>query len=126
MQTKSLASVSCLLALAAAPAAHAESAGSFLRHLPQRTAGIVVGTLVGTPIALARCTKRELVAQTKLCYDLGGVPKPIGYITAGAFGIPSGIMCGAWYGAADGVADSVVNSKEPFGKASLSLDKLTF
>jgi hypothetical protein len=88
---------------------------------------IAVGTLIGAPIALARCTKRELVRQTKEAYTLGGVPKPLGYLTAGAFGIPSGILCGAWYGAADAVADSVANSgDEPLSKAVISLDKLVF
>jgi hypothetical protein len=100
------------------------SAKSFAGHLPQSLASVAVGTLVGTPIALVRCTKRELVKQTKECYTLGGVPKPLGYVTAAFFGIPSGILCGAWYGVPDGLADACVNSDEPFGKASFSLEEL--
>ena len=104
-----------------------ERAKSFVAHLPQRLASFAVGTAVGTPIALVRCTRRELARQTKEAYTLGGVPKPLGYVSAAVFGVPSGVLCGAWYGTADGVADSWVYSKDSlFSKDTFSLEKLVF
>lgn len=107
---------------------NAESAKSFAGNLPQRIASFAAGAAIGTPIALVRCTKREVVKQTKVAFNLGGVrPKPLGYFSAAFFGIPSGIMSGAICGLSDGVLDSVRGAKdEPFGKESFSLDKLTF
>ncbi len=109
------------------PFAKAESAKSFVVHLPQRIAAFTIGTAIGTPIALVRCTGRELVRQPKEAYKLGGVPKPLGYVSAAFFGIPSGFLCGAGYGVSDGVADSWLAAKDaPFSKASFSLDKLAY
>ena len=96
----------------------------FWTHLPKRLVFCVVGTAVGTPIAVVRCTKREIKRRTKEAYDLGGVPKPLGYLSAGLFGIPSGLFCGPIIGAGDAVADSLTN--DPFSKGSFSLEKLEF
>jgi ABC-type nitrate/sulfonate/bicarbonate transport system permease component len=116
-----------VVALCLASPANADPVQSAIAQVPARAVGTVLGAAIGTPIALVRCTKRELVKQTKECFTLGGVPKPLGYVTAAAFGIPSGIICGAWYGAADGIADGVANSKDsPFNKGVFSLDKLSF
>jgi hypothetical protein len=107
--------------------ARGESAQSVVVHLPQRVLAFTIGAAVGTPVALVRCTRRELIKQTKEAFNLGGVPKPFGYITAGAFGIPSGVLYGAGYGTADGVADSLLNAKDaPYSKDSFSLEKLAF
>jgi hypothetical protein len=108
--------------------ARADGAGKFIIHLPQRVASSVAGFAIGTPIALVRCTKRELIKETKEAYTLGGVrPKVLAYATAAFFGIPSGAMSGIWYGAIDGTADGWVYSKDkPFSKATFSLDKLAF
>jgi hypothetical protein len=115
------------LALGVSLSARADNAKSYIEHIPQRIAGCAIGTLVGTPIALVRCTKRELVKQTKEAYTLGGMPKPLGYITSGFFGVPSGIMCGVWYGTFDGAIDGYVNSKDTmFNKGTFSLDKLEY
>jgi cyanate permease len=95
--------------------------------LPKRLFAFTLGTAIGTPIAIARCTHREIVKRTKEAYELGGMPKPIGYATAAFFGVPSGIAFGAGVGAADGVVDSWTNSEaEPVNKGSISLDKLYF
>lgn len=102
----------------------AGSTTSFVQNFPQRLASFAVGTAVGTPIAVTRCTQRELIKQTKEAYKLGGVPKPFGWVTAAFFGLPSGVVCGIWYGVSDGVADSWVGSKKPFSKDAFSLDKL--
>lgn len=100
------------------------TAKSFVENLPGRLASFAVATAVGTPIALTRCTHRELIKQTKEAYTLGGMPKPMGWVTAALFGVPSGVLCGVWYGLSDGVADSWVGSEQPFSKDSFSLDKL--
>lgn len=108
-------------------AARADSAQSTAVALPKRLFSFTIGTAVGTPIAIARCTHREVIKRTKEAYQLGGCPKPIGYVTAGFFGIPSGIFFGAGVGAADGVVDSWTHSKdEPLNKSSLSLEELKF
>jgi hypothetical protein len=120
-------SMTLFLFLSAVAPVRADGLKTSLSSLPKKIIVIGVGTTVGTPIALARCTKREVAKRTKECFDLGGVPKPLGYVTAGFFGIPSGIFFGAGCGAFDGVLDSVVNSgDEPLNKGSLSLDKLYF
>ncbi|MBU6454905.1 MAG: hypothetical protein KGS72_24260 [Cyanobacteria bacterium REEB67] len=108
--------------------AQAEGAGKFIVHLPQKLVGSVAGFVVGTPIAMVRCTKRELIKETKEAHTLGGVrPKVLSYATSAFFGIPSGAMSGVWYGVIDGTADGWVNSGDkPFSKATFSLDKLTF
>jgi hypothetical protein len=108
--------------------ARADGTKSFIGHLPQRLAAFTAGTAIGTPIAVVRCTKRELVKQTKDAYKLGGVrPKALGYVSAAFFGIPSGLLSGAVCGVSDGVADSWASSKdEPFGRKSFSLDKLEY
>jgi hypothetical protein len=97
-----------------------------ITHIPITLASFVVGTFVGTPIALVRCTHTELKKRTKEAYDLGGVrPKPLAYLSAGFFGIPSGLLSGVWSGALNGVSDSWRNSKDaPFSKDSFSLEKL--
>jgi len=106
----------------------ADGTKPFIERLPQRLASFTVGTAIGTPIALVRCTKREVIKQTKDAYKLGGVhPSQLGYLPAAFFGIPSGIFCGVCCGVSDGLADSWVNSKDaPFGKETFSLDKLEF
>ena len=107
--------------------AKADGLASAVLSVPKRIIVVAVGSTVGFPIALVRCTKRELINRTKEAYELGGVPRPIGYITAGFFGVPSGLICGGIIGTADSIADSVKNSGgEPFNKASLSLDELVF
>lgn len=99
---------------------------SFVTHVPLTMLSFVVGTAIGTPIALVRCTRIEVKKRTKEAYDLGGVrPKPLAYLSAGFFGIPSGILSGAWSGALNGVSDSLKNSKEvPFSRDCFSLEKL--
>jgi ABC-type nitrate/sulfonate/bicarbonate transport system permease component len=100
---------------------------SFPIHLSQRLVSLAVGTAIGTPVALIRCTRREIARQTKEAYTLGGVPKPLGYVSAVFFGVPSGVLSAAWYGTADGIVDSWINSKdEPYSKSSFSLKKLAF
>ena len=107
--------------------AKAENTKSFLVHFPQRLVSFTVGTAIGTPIAVIRCTGRELVRQPQEALKLGGVPKPLGYLSAAFFGIPSGLLCGAGYGVSDGFADSWLAAKDaPFSKASFSLDKLAY
>jgi hypothetical protein len=119
--------IALALCIGAGLPSQADGLKTSLGSIPKRILVVTVGATVGTPVALARCTKREVVKRTKECYSLGGVPKPLGYVTAGAFGIPSGIFFGAGVGAVDGVLDSVVNSgDEPLNKGSLSLDKLYF
>ncbi len=94
-------------------------------HLPLRLVVFTAGAAIGFPIAWVRCTQKELVRQTKTAYQLGGVPKPLGYLSAGFFGIPSGILSGGWSGAFNGLADSWVGSKDgEFSKENISLDKL--
>ena len=118
-----------LLTLAICPTlllpARADGLKSAIGKLPKRLFVITVGTAVGTPVALVRCTRREVVNKTKEAYDLGGVPKPLGYLSAGFFGIPSGILSGAVVGTADGVLDSVSNSKD-LDRSAISLEKLAF
>ena len=65
-----------VLGLYTSAPAQAGGVKSFVGHLSQRLLSFAVGTAVGIPIALARCTKRELVKQTKEAYSLGGVLKP--------------------------------------------------
>lgn len=115
------------LDLSAGLSVRAESTKSFVTHLPRRLAAFTVGTAVGTPVAIARCTHREVIKQTKVAFDLGDMPKPFGYVTAGFFGIPSGILFGVGCGSADGLADSWINAKDaPYSKDSFSLAKLKF
>jgi hypothetical protein len=118
MPARLLLLLASVIALQTCLPAWADGTKSFVVHLPQRLA----------PIALVRCTKRELVKQTKDAYQLGGVrPKQLGYVSAAFFGVPSGILSGAFCGLSDGLADSWINSKDaPFGKESFSLDKLEF
>jgi len=119
--------IACVVLVGEASPSSAKGALSGLAKLPKKLLVVTVGTAVGTPVALVRCTKREVVNKTKEAFDLGGVPKPLGYLTAGFFGIPSGILSGAATGALDGVLDSVANSSdEPFNKGSVSMDKLVF
>jgi hypothetical protein len=108
--------------------ARADGVGTFMAHLPQRLVGSAVGFAVGTPIALVRCTKRELIKETKEAYTLGAVrPKVLAYATAVFFGVPSGAMSGIWYGAINGTADGWAYSKDkPFTKGTFSLDKLEY
>ena len=105
---------------------NSSSGASGLDYLPARMASFVVGSAVGTPISFVRCMHRELIKQTKEAYTLGGMPPPLGWVTAGLFGIPSGVLCGVWYGSTDGVIDGWVGSKEPFSKQAFSLDKLEY
>ena len=128
MPARLLLLLASVIALQTCLPAWADGTKSFVVHLPQRLAAFTAGTAIGTPIALVRCTKRELVKQTKDAYQLGGVrPKQLGYVSAAFFGIPSGILSGAFCGVSDGVADSWINSKDaPFGKESFSLDKLEY
>ena len=106
----------------------ADGTKSFVANLPKRLVAFTVGAAIGTPIAVVRSTHKELIKQTKVAYDLGGVrPKPLAYASAAFFGIPSGIVSGAWTGVTNGVSDSWVNSKDaPFSKESFSLDKMVF
>jgi hypothetical protein len=117
-----------LIALQTCLPVRADGTKPFIESLPKRLASFTVGTAIGTPIALVRCTKREVVKQTKEAYKLGGVhPSQLGYLPAGFFGIPSGIIFGVFCGVTDGLADSWVNSKDaPFGKESFSLEKLEY
>jgi hypothetical protein len=104
-----------------------KNTGSAFGHLPKRLVAFTVGATFGTPLALIRCTKREVISQTKVAYTLGDAPKPLHYLTAVFFGVPSGVMYGAFWGTANGVADSWVNSDDTaFSKSSFSLEKLTF
>lgn len=104
-----------------------DSTKSFIGHFPKSLLSFAAGTAIGTPIALVRCTKRELVKQTKEAYSLGGVSKPLGWITAGFFGLSSGVLFGVGLGISDGLADSWVNSGDaPFSGKSFSLDDLVF
>lgn len=103
-----------------------KSSGNFVTHIPITLASFVVGTAIGTPIAMVRCTHIELKKRTKEAKDLGGVrPKPLAYLSAGVFGIPSGILSGVWSGTFNGISDSWRNSKDaPFSKETFSLDTL--
>lgn len=120
-----LLTLAMALSLSASGSQPAKADG--LSNLPKKLFVATVGTAVGTPIAVVRCTHREVIKRTKEAYQLGNVPKPVGYVTAGMFGIPSGILFGLGVGAADGVVDGIKHSSdEPLNKGSVSLDELYF
>jgi hypothetical protein len=117
-------SLSLIFALNAWSPSQAASGKSFLWG-PKRILAFATGAVVGTPIAVVRSTHKQLVYQTKEAYRLGGLYPPFGWVTAGAFGIPSGVLCGVGYGLGDGVMDSLDNVKDaPFSRASFSMEKL--
>ncbi|GEM_PF-3185283 len=96
---------------------------SFFASLPGRLPPFFVGTLVGTPVAWARCTRREIVIATR---DLTGEhTNPLIVAPCGVLGVPAGIIGGALYGAINGICDSWSNSADhPYSKDAYSLGTL--
>ncbi len=99
---------------------------SLIVHLPQSLASIVVGAAVGMPVALFRCTHRDFVRAINDASTIGGVPKPLGNITAALFGIPSGFLSSGWDTVINGMGDSIANADKPFSKDCFSLGKMLF
>ncbi len=99
---------------------------SFIIKSPITLSSFVICSVVGTPIAIGRCLKREIPVRIKEANDIGGVPKKMGsYFYDAFFGIPSGIMSGVCFGVCDGVYDSYVGMEDaPFSQKSISLEKL--
>ena len=99
---------------------------SFIIKSPVTISSFVICSVVGTPIAIGRCLKREIPVRIKETNDIGGVPKKFGsYFYDAFFGIPSGIMSGVCFGVCDGVYDSYVGMEDaPFSQKSISLEKL--
>jgi hypothetical protein len=118
-------SLSIIFASNAWSAPQAGSTKSSFFRGPKKLLAFATGAVVGAPIALVRSTRKQLVYQTKEAYTLGGLYPPLGWATAGFFGVPSGILCGVGYGLGDAVVDSYVNANDaPFSKASFSLEKM--
>jgi hypothetical protein len=82
--------------------------------LPVKAAGVFVGLTLGTPIAIARLTKKrfhEYVNDNKDMGDDGGL------VLALPMSIGEGFAQGLYYGP----RNAIVNSDKPFSKDSLSL-----
>ncbi len=96
---------------------------SFCSKLPKNVPAFLAGWVVGTPIAIARMSKREIIAATR---DLvGDTSNPILLGAGGVLGVPAGLMSGGMYGAYAGVADSWVNANDnPYSKDSFSLGEM--
>ena len=72
--------------------ARADGAKSFVAHIPQRIAAFTVGTLAGTiPLPWFAARGGNWSNKQRRPYELRRGTKPIGYLTAGVFGIPQGI-----------------------------------
>jgi hypothetical protein len=87
---------------------------------PARFASFVVGSVVGTPVAMVRKTKQEIITATK---DLVGDTNNKFLLGAGGIlGVPAGIVSGFFEGPVYGVVDAWKGSAdEPFSAESFSL-----
>lgn len=94
-----------------------------MSKLPTNVPAFLAGVVVGTPIAIARMSKREIVTATK---DLTGeTDNKLLLGAGGVLGVPAGLMSGAIYGVYAGVADSWVNANDnPYSKDSFSLGEM--
>lgn len=92
----------------------------FIASFPKRFVASIPGTIVGTPIAIVRMSKREIGIAAK---DLvGETSNPIFLAPAYGLAITPGIMSGTIYGVFAGAADAWKNSEDaPFSKEAFSL-----
>ena len=88
--------------------------------IPKNVPAFIAGVVVGTPIALVRMSKREIVTATREL--VGETDNPLILGAGGVLGVPAGLMGGALYGLYAGTADSWVNADDnPYSRDSFSL-----
>lgn len=94
--------------------------GGALSKVPRNVPAFLTGAVVGTPVAVVRMSKREIVTSTREL--VGDTDNPLFLGAGGILGVPAGLMSGAIYGLYAGVADSWVNADDnPYSKDSFSL-----
>jgi hypothetical protein len=92
-------------------------------HFPRTAASFTAGVFLGTPVAMVRKSKEEVVSMAKDITDNSKNPLYLGL--AGSLALPFG----AWAGTLDGAISSMKNSAlysvdRPFSKDSFSLGDL--
>jgi hypothetical protein len=87
--------------------------------IPKMAAGILVGTLVGTPIAAIRKSKSEDLEA--MHYLAGDTEQKVVLVPAAAFWLPFAIITGVIESPVYGLMDSVKNYDKPFSKEQFSL-----
>jgi hypothetical protein len=83
--------------------------------LPVRAAGVFVGVALGTPIAIARMTKKRFHDYVGDSKDMG---EDGGMLLAIPMSFGEGLAAGLYYGP----RNAFVNSDKPFSKDALSLE----
>ncbi len=97
--------------------------GGFLSKIPTNVPALVVGWVVGTPVALTRMSKREIITATREL--VGDTDNPLILGAAGILGVPAGLMSGGIYGLWAGAADSWVNADDnPYSRDAFSLGEM--
>jgi hypothetical protein len=99
------------------PASAEDSAVKTAAMLPVRAAGVFVGITVGTPIAIARMTKKRFHAWVDNETDMDNDK-----FNAMLFAVPMSVGEGLAQGLFYGPRNAIVNSDKPFSKDALSLE----
>ncbi len=94
--------------------------------LPARSVGLVSGLALGTPVAIVRKSIERAQSFTNSIASAGGNKDNIAeVITAGAIGVPAGILVGTADGIYYGAKNAIVNCVDhPFTAESFSLKEL--
>lgn len=103
-----------------AKTASSKSSSGGSAAVPARFASFVVGSVVGTPVAMVRKSKQEIVTATR---DLVGDTNNKFLLGAGGFlGVPAGLISGFFEGPVYGVMDAWKGSAdEPFSAETFSM-----
>lgn len=116
------------LTLSAGPALAAETDNILVDAalLPARSAGLVTGLALGTPIAIVRKTIEKAESFTTSIASAGNSnPTVAEQITAGLVGVPAGIIVGTADGIYCGAKNAIINCVDnPFTAESFSLKEL--
>lgn len=88
----------------------------------KRAASVLVGFVLGAPIAVARKSASETVSATR---DLvGDTNNPLFIAPAGALSLPFGVFSGCLQGPIYSAINAWKNSDEPFSKGTFSLGSM--
>lgn len=93
-----------------------DSAVKSVAMLPVKAASVFVGITVGTPIAIARMTKKRFHEHVEDGKDMDG---DAGLVLAIPMSLGEGIAQGLFYGP----RNAIVNADRPFSKDSMSLQE---
>lgn len=92
-------------------------------NVPLRLASFAAGAVAGTPIAVVRKCKEEMINATVISAE--DSKNPLRLTLAGIMGVPFGLWSGIFDGAYSGLKTSLIYSGEkPFSKDTFSLGEL--